>query len=118
MKLSEDLNDGVEWVFRYYGISLKQSKDPLPPRDDVMEFYFRANTNELEKNLKLQGCPSDLQDKIKQVVTEYWDMFCEDGFHRPIQGFSFQVDTGSHSPIYYKPPKYGPHESEVMKNMV
>ena len=37
MKLSEDLNDGVEWVFRDYGISLKQSKDPLPPRDDVME---------------------------------------------------------------------------------
>ena len=54
MELSENLNDGTEWVFRDYGISLKQSKDPLPPRDYVMEFNIRTNTKELEKNLKLQ----------------------------------------------------------------
>ena len=37
--------------------------------------------------MKLQVCPSDLQDKVKEVVTEYWDMFCEDGFRRLIWGF-------------------------------
>ena len=42
-------------MFRYYGISLKQAKDPLPPRDDVTEFDVLSNTKELEKNLKLQG---------------------------------------------------------------
>ena len=57
-ELSEDLNDGMEWVFRYYGRSLKQKKDPLPPRDNLMEFNVRTNTKELEKKLKLQGCPS------------------------------------------------------------
>ena len=61
-----------------------------------MEFDVQSNTKELEKNLKLQGWPSDLQDKVKEVVTEYWDMFCEDGFRRPIRVFSFQIDTGSH----------------------
>ena len=37
-KLSEDLNDGMEWVFRDYGRSLNQEKHPLTPRDDVMGF--------------------------------------------------------------------------------
>ena len=45
-------------------------------------------------------------------------MFCEDGFHRPIRGFSFQIDTGSHSPILCKLPRYGPHKSDVMQKMV
>ena len=70
MDFSEDLNNGMEWVFRDYGRSLKQSKYPLPPRDVVMEFNVQTNTKELEKNLKIQGCPSDLQNKGKDVVTE------------------------------------------------
>ena len=40
---------------------------------------MKTNTKELEKNLKLQGYPIDLQDKVKEAVTDYWYMFCEDG---------------------------------------
>ena len=109
--LPEDLNDGMEWVFRDYGRSLNQEKYILPPRDGVMEFEVRTNTKHSEKNLKQQGCSSYLQDNVKEVVTEYWDVFCEDGFRQPIRGFSFLIYTGSHSPIFYKPPRYGPHES-------
>ena len=76
-ELSEDLNYGMEWVFRDFGRSLKQAKDPLQPRDDVMEFNVQTNTKELENNLKLQGWPNDLQDKVKEVAIEYWDVFCE-----------------------------------------
>ena len=61
----EDLNNGTEWVFRDYRISLNQAKHPLPPRDSVMEFDARTNTKELEKNLKLQDCLSDLQETVK-----------------------------------------------------
>ena len=86
-------------MLRDYGISLKKGKDPIPPRDDVMEFDVQSNTKELEKNIKLQGFPSNLQDKVKDVVTECWDVFCEDGFYRPIQGFLFHIDMGRHSPI-------------------
>ena len=71
----EDLNNGTEWVFRDYRISLNQENYPLPPRDSVMEFYVRTKTKELEKNLKLQCCLSELKDKVKEVVTEYWDVF-------------------------------------------
>ena len=83
-----------------------------------MEFDVWTNTKELEKNIKIQGCPIYLQDKVKEVVTEYWYVFCEDGFRWPIRGFSFQIDTGSHSPICCKPPRCGPHESEAMRKLV
>ena len=51
------------------------------------------------------------------MVTEYWDMSCDYEFWRPIQRFSFHIDTGNHPPIYCKPPRYGPHESEVMQKL-
>ena len=65
----------------------------------MMEFYVKTNTKESEKNLKLQGCPSYLQGKVKEVVKEYWDVFCEYGLCRPIRGFSLHIDTDSHPPI-------------------
>ena len=52
-ELSEDLHDGMEWVFRGYGRYLKKSKDLLLPRYNVMKFYVRTNTKELDNNLKL-----------------------------------------------------------------
>ena len=108
----------MEWVFRDYGRSLKQTKYPLPYMEDVLEFDVRTNTKDLDNNIKLQGSSSDLQEKVKEVITEYWDMFCEGVFRRPIQGFLFHIYKGNHPPICCKPPKYGPRESEVMRNMV
>ena len=72
----------------------------------------------MEDNIKLKRCPSDFQDKVKEMITYYWYVFYEDGFRRPIRGFSFQIDTGNHPPICGKPPRYIPHESEVMQNLV
>ena len=42
-ELSEELNYGIEWVFRYYRSSVKQAKNPLPPRENVMKFNLRTN---------------------------------------------------------------------------
>ena len=64
-------------MFKEYGCAAKQSVEELPPRDDVVEFEFRTDSAELEGNLKLSGCPPELQPKIKEVVMEYWDVFCE-----------------------------------------
>ena len=57
MDLSEDLNNGMECVFIYYGRSLKQKKYPLPPRDDVMEFNVKTNTKMLENIFNTTGLP-------------------------------------------------------------
>ena len=50
----------------------------------MVEFDVWTSANDLEKNIKLQRSPSDLQEKFKEVVTAYWDVFYEDGFLRPI----------------------------------
>ena len=72
----------------------------------------------MEKNKKLQGCFSELQDKVKEVVINYWDMFCEGGFHRPVRGFQYQIDTDNHRTICCKPPLYRTNEYEVMQKLV
>ena len=60
------------WIFQSYGRSLKHSKDPLPPRDIMSKFGLRNVANELEKNIKLQFFPIDLQNKVEGVVINYW----------------------------------------------
>ena len=44
---------------------MNQAKDPIQSRNDVAEFYVNMDAKELDKNLKLQACPSDLQGKVK-----------------------------------------------------
>ena len=108
----------MEWVFRDQWVSLKQANNPLQPRDNMVKFYVQNNKKDLEKNLKLQGCPSDLQYKVKEVVTDQWGVFCDYLFRWNIWGFSLQIDAGNHTPICCKRPSYGPREYEVMRKMV
>ena len=59
-----------------------------------------------------------MQYKVKEVVKDNWDVFCEDILFGTIPGFSFQTDTGKNSTIYYKITRYSPHVSEAMNNLV
>ena len=43
----------MEWAIRDYRIPLKQENDPLPPRDNVVEFDVQTNKKKLDKNIKL-----------------------------------------------------------------
>ena len=36
----------------------------------MMVFLLRTNKKDLKKNLKLQGCPSDLKEKVEDMVTD------------------------------------------------
>ena len=57
-------------MFRDYGRLLNQKKYPLPTRDDEVDFDVRIDSKEFENNIKLQGCPSGMQDKVKEVVMD------------------------------------------------
>ena len=46
-------------MFRDYRIFLNKTKDTLPSMEDMMKFYVQTNKKELEKNLKLKGCPKE-----------------------------------------------------------
>ena len=43
----------------------------------MVGFDVRNYAKELDKILKLQVCPSEFQDKVKEVVTDYWNFFCK-----------------------------------------
>ncbi len=116
-ELGEDENDGLDYIFGEHGKAVRQEKQRLPDRNDVVEFNVTTNSAELERNLKLNGCPSELQPEVTKVVKEYWDVFSEGGLSKPIRGFTFQIDTGSVEPVCCKPPRYGHHESEVMRKL-
>ena len=50
-EISENLNYGMELVFRDYGRSLKLEKDPVTTSDDMMDLYVSTDDISLEKNL-------------------------------------------------------------------
>ena len=52
------------------------------------------------------------------MATYYWGLFYEVGFRQTFRVFSLQIDTGNHSTIFFKPPRYGPHDYEAMRNIV
>ena len=55
---------------------------------------------------------------IQKLVTVYWNYFAKGGIKRPILGFEFAIDTGNHTPVCCKKPRYGPHESVVILKQV
>ena len=76
------------WVEKDFGRSLAVKKLELPPRDDTT-LFTRENSEELLRNIRLDGCPEMLKEAIVRVVEEYWDVFAEGGLRKPIRGFSF-----------------------------
>ena len=72
----------------------------------------------MDYNLKLQVLTSELNYNVKEVATDYCNVFCEDESRLPIRGFSFHIDKGKNSPICCKPPRYVLYESEVILKVV
>ena len=66
---------------------MKQESIPIHPRENMVGFELRTYEKDMENNFKLQGCPGYLKNS-KEVVTEYWGVFCEGVFYRPIRVFN------------------------------
>ena len=73
--IGEDMLDKM-WVEKHLGRSLAVKKQELPPRDDVT-LFTRENSEELLRNIRLDGCPEMLKEAIVKVVEEYWGVFVE-----------------------------------------
>ncbi len=72
---------------------------------------------EFDKNIKWGNCPVEEKDRITSLIKQHWDCFVEEGLKKHIRGFSCRVDTGTIEPVCCKPPRYGPHETEVMTKL-
>ncbi len=102
--LGPDMLDGMEVLYKEFGSSLRKQVKELDPRDDIIEFNIEVHTTELKKNLKWHECPEEHKPAIKEIITDFWDVFCEEGMQRNIRSFTFCLDTGDVKPIQCKPP--------------
>lgn len=108
----------MEVLFKDYGKPLWASKAKLPPRDDIIEFDPTKHEAEFAKNIRWTDCPEQLRPRVEQIVKDFWDTFAEEGVKNFIRGALFHVDTGEVAPINIKPPRYGPHESRIINDLV
>ena len=117
--LGSDPLDGMDWLFACHGKSLRQLKEPLPPRpeEDIIR-YTKNDEEELLNNLDLSKVPNNFKENIIGIVQEYWDVFASAGLRKCIRGFLFEVDTGDCEPICCKTPRYGPHETKIMLELI
>ena len=113
-----DATSDLEVLYKEYGKPLWTTKSTLPPRTDIIKFVPTQHNAELKRNLQLHITPAKLQPIIEDLIKEYWDVFAEEGVRRNIRGALFHVDTGEIKPVCCKPPRYGPHESRVIDELV
>ena len=108
----------LEVLYGDHGKPLWANKQELPPRDDLISFDDQRHQEELQKNLQWKDCPEKYRTEIKSIILDFWDVFAEEGVRNPIRGAYFHVDTGEVAPVCVKPPRYGPHETRVINDLI
>jgi len=108
----------LEILYKEYGKPLWFEKKQLGPREDILVFNPKIHEEEFNRNIQWQDCPEEKRPIFQKLIQQYWDVFAEEGVKKHIRGAKFHVDTGSIAPVCVKPPRYGPHESKVINDLV
>lgn len=99
--LLKDVDDSV-FLFEKLGkcVVKHRKKFTEGDREDIIAFDPLRHEEELTKNFKISKTASpEIRARIKSIVTEYWDSFCAEGARRPIIGYEFSINTGTHTPV-------------------
>ena len=97
----QDIDDSI-FYFEKLGKCMVKHKQQYKESDrkDIIQYNANRNQSELDKNFKIGSSATDAVTKqIKNIVMKYWDSFCTDGARRPILGYEFSINTGSHTPV-------------------
>ena len=113
-----DAMGDLEILYKDFGKPLWIKKTPLPPRDDIITFDPIKHKEEFTRNMQWADCPEEMRPRIESIILQFWDVFIEEGVRNPIRGALFHVDTGQTQPICARPPRYGPHETRVINELV
>ena len=108
----------LEVLYRDYGKSLWTNKSSLPSRKDIIKYDKHSHEEEFNSNIQWADCPDKVRPRIENIIKEFWDVFAEEGVRNHIRGAQFHVDTGEVPPICVKPPRYGPHESRIINDLI
>lgn len=70
------------------------------PREDIIKFDPLTFSKELVDNFKIgETVQNDIRNQILDIIKKYWDSFASEGARRPIIGYEFAINTGSHTPV-------------------
>lgn len=121
----QDKEDGYEVVESCYGSNtylrkhIETFKFPTPNPEFDYKYNESVDREELDKNLILdKHICKDHENRIRDFVIRFWDVFREEGVKIPIQGYEMVVDTGDHKPIKVPLPRYGLFESPIMQKTI
>eukprot|EP00957_Ditylum_brightwellii_P207792 15354552-Ditylum_brightwellii.AAC.2 len=106
------------WIQKEVGKSLFKDKQESLERNNVALSHTDHNTDKLEAGLNLSGCPAVLHIAIRNVVKDYWNVLCQDSLRKPIQGYTFTIDTSKSPPVCCRAPRYGWKKSGVIQKLV
>ena len=113
-----DPSESLDFLFEHAGKTVLKTTKKLPERDDIIVFSKERHQQCFEKVIQWRDCPLEHRPVIDAMIHEYWNVFDPAGALRTILGYEFSIDTGAHKPVCCKPPRYGPHESVVMRKLL
>ena len=111
-------SESLDFLCKQGGKTVLKNKKILPPRDDIITFSRERHQQCFDDLIQWRDCPLEHRPVIGALIQEHWDVFDPAGALRTMRGYQFSVDTGAHKPVCCKPPRCGPHESEVMNKLL
>ena len=97
----QDIDDSI-FYFEKLGKCVIKHKQKFreSDRNDIILYNDSKHEEELNSNFKIGKSASvNLEQRIKRIIKKYWDSFCTDGARRPILGYEFSINTGTHTPV-------------------
>ncbi len=112
--------DGFTYVNQQYiGSALRKNISNLPPPSSDFMKPFNPETDQAAlESLKINHLTKDLQNRVLELVKEYFPVFRPSGVSTPVLGYELAIDTGDHEPIQAKSCRYGMHEETYMQNHI
>jgi len=120
-KPDNDLTDVDEdnFIFKQFGQAIFKATSWTPgKRDDLIKFDRIKHSKDFQKVNIGKNVDDVTVTKINAIVTNFWDIFVPEGIKRPMLGFEFSIDTGSHTPVCCRKPHYGANESKVIMETI
>jgi hypothetical protein len=106
------------------GPILRKLKHPQPdldaPIDPLYFLPFIAEKHEaqMRKDMDLSHLSPTLQEKLYQIIRDYWSVFDEKGVFVPVKKYECIINTGSARPIAVKNILYGELETQYMRKCI
>ncbi len=97
---------------------LKHPKPDLEAPPDLAyhsTFFPEKHKAQLCKDVDLSHLEPNLQEKVYNIIQEFWSVFNGNGVFVPVKNYKFVINTGTARPIAVKKNLYGKRKSVIMR---